>query len=114
MTLGDPAPALGSVDSKWFVTALQKSRNVVMITDASDRLVWANEGFTGLTGYALDEVRGAQPADFLQGPDTDPDAARQIQAAVGDGRTFEGEILNYRKDGSGYWAWLSVTPIYDD
>jgi len=29
-------------------------------------------------------------------------------------RTYEGEIYNYRRDGTGYWAWISTTPLYVD
>jgi PAS domain S-box-containing protein len=94
--------------------AVRKSRNSVMITDPEDRIEWVNDGFTRLTGYSLDEVRGRFPKDFMPGAATDPETVQRVVETVRDRKTFEGEIYNYRRDGSGYWAWISTTPLYID
>ena len=62
-------------------------------------LVYANQSFCKLTGYTLDEVVGRN-CRFLQGPETDPDAVREIGAALADRRAIGIDILNYRKDGT--------------
>jgi PAS domain S-box-containing protein len=94
--------------------AMRQSRSSVMITDPEDRIEWVNEGFTRLSGYPLEEVRGRFPKDFLPGAATDPETLRQLAGAVRGRRSFEGEIYNYRRDGSGYWAWISLTPLHSD
>ena len=49
-----------------------RTDNAVILTDAEGRAEWVNEGFTRLTGYTLDEVRGRKPGSLLQGAETDP------------------------------------------
>jgi PAS domain S-box-containing protein len=98
----------------WFALAVHKTRNMVIVADREDRVVWVNEAFERGTGYSLDEVRGCRPAEFLQGIGTEPVARDQIETAVRERREFEGEIYNYRRDGSGYWVWLSITPLSDE
>ncbi|MGN6701526.1 MAG: PAS domain-containing protein, partial [Burkholderiaceae bacterium] len=54
----------------------RKITTAVLITDAEGRIEWANEAFTVLTGYSVEEVTGRKPGHFLQGPDTDPASAQ--------------------------------------
>ncbi len=71
---------------------------------------YVNPAFTVMTGYAADEVLGRTPR-LLQGPDTNRLELRQIRQDLLAGRTFHGEGINYRKDGSVYdMDWL-ITPI---
>jgi len=75
-------------------------------------LIFVNQGFERLTGYAAAEVLGRN-CRFLQGPATDPATAAEISAAVRLRRSSVVEILNYRKDGSTFWNRLSITPVRD-
>ena len=96
--------------------ALDVAAEGVTIADARlpDRpLIYANEGFERITGYAVAEVLGRN-CRFLQGPGTDPVAVAEIRAAVAEHRECVVEILNYRKDGTTFWNRLSITPVRDD
>ncbi len=96
--------------------ALDVAAEGVTIADARlpDRpLIYANEGFERVTGYAVAEVLGRN-CRFLQGPGTDPVAVAEIRAAVAENRECVVEILNYRKDGTTFWNRLSITPVRDD
>jgi len=75
-------------------------------------LIYANDGFERITGYGVDEVLGRN-CRFLQGLDTDPEAAEIIRAALREERNCIVEILNYRKDGTQFWNRLSITPVRD-
>lgn len=95
--------------------ALSAISQSVIIADANHAdvpIIFANEAFVELTGYALDEVVGRN-CRFLQGLDTSPDTREQIRAAIAARQPFSGLILNYRKDGSAFWNDLSLTPIND-
>jgi len=104
----------------WLITALQAGRLKavgmqqlfdqalseislgVLITDLDRKVVYTNDGFTRLTGYTQEEMLG-RTCRILQGPKTDPETVEKIRAALhGDGY-FDGEVLNYRKDGSTFW-----------
>jgi phosphoserine phosphatase RsbU/P len=88
----------------------------ITIADARrpDRpLIYANQGFVRMTGYAVAEVLGRN-CRFLQGPDTDLRAAQDIREALKEERECVVEILNYRKDRSTFWNRLSITPVRDE
>lgn len=96
--------------------ALASAAEGITIADAlaPDRpLIYINEGFSRLTGYSVEETLGTN-CRFLQGPDTDPCAVKQIHQAIHDEQYCEVELLNYRKDGTPFWNHLSITPIVDD
>jgi len=90
-----------------------RTENGVVLTDAEGHVTWVNEGFTRMTGYVLDEISGRKPGAILQGPGTDRATARLQSERIREGKGFKTEILNYRKDGSEYWAALEVQPIAD-
>lgn len=84
----------------------------VVITGVDGRITYVNPGFEAITGYPMVEILG-RSCDFLHGADTDPETKCQIRAALDAGKTFHGEILNYRQDGSSFWNGLSITPVCD-
>ncbi|MES1261022.1 MAG: ATP-binding protein, partial [Acidobacteriota bacterium] len=95
--------------------ALVASRtdNAVVITDAGKRIEWVNEGFVRLTGYAAEEVLGRQPAELLQGPETDPAAIAEMRSHLLAAEGFQIEVLNYTKSGRQFWNFVEVQPILD-
>lgn len=85
----------------------------VIVTDPhqpDNPIVFANSGFTRITGYSAAEVLGRN-CRFLQGPDTAEADRRAIRRSIERGQPFGITILNYRKDGSAFWNLLTVTPI---
>jgi sigma-B regulation protein RsbU (phosphoserine phosphatase) len=112
------APGWAGTPRDWLVLkdrALDVAAEGVTIADARvpDRpLIYANEGFERITGYAVAEALGRN-CRFLQGPDTDPAAIAEIRAALAEGRECLVELLNYRKDGTTFWNRLSITPVRD-
>ncbi len=87
--------------------------NAVIITDAQERIEWTNAGFTRITGYTLDEVRGKRPADFLKGPRTDPATSKIMREGIATRAGFNVEIVNYGKAGNSYWLHIEVQPLHD-
>jgi PAS domain S-box-containing protein len=91
----------------------RRTNNLIILSDSEGVIEWVNEGFTRLTGYTLEEVRGRKPGDFLQGPETDPATVARIRQALLDKRAFQEQILNYSKDGRKYWVEIEVQPLFD-
>jgi PAS domain S-box-containing protein len=85
----------------------------VTITGLDRRITYVNQGSMRLTGYSAAEVLG-ESYEMLQGQDTDPATVRRIEAALESGESFDGEILDYRKDGSSFWNALMITPAFDE
>lgn len=93
--------------------ALDAADEGITVSDMSlpdNPIVYANEGFSRLTGYGPDDAIGRN-CRFLQGPETDPRASRQIREAIERGESCTVEILNYRKDGTPFWNRLAITPV---
>ena len=99
-----------------FAAAIRATRMAMLVTDATQAdnpIIFANDAFLKLTGYARDEVIGRN-CRFLQGPDTDPQAVRALREAVAAGEDIAVELLNYRKDGSTFWNALYLSPVRND
>lgn len=99
-----------------FAAAMRATRMPMVITDPrlpDNPIVFANQAFQDLTGYARDEVIGRN-CRFLQGPDTDKEAVSKIRAAIKDEVDINIDILNYRKDGSTFWNALYLSPTRGD
>ncbi len=95
-----------------FAAALRAIDEGVVLTDAEQRVVYANPAFLRLSGYELAEILGKN-CRFLQGPDTDPATRQSLHDALAEGRVFHGDILNYRRDGTPFWNALNISPVRD-
>ena len=85
----------------------------VLLAGRDRRITYASAGFTRLTGYAEAELLG-RSCHVLQGAETAPAMVEKMRAALrGDG-LFDGEILNYRKDGRPFWNGLLISPVHDE
>ena len=76
-------------------------------------LVFVNRAFEDLTGYTQEDVLGRN-CRFLQGPGTDPAVVAEIRRAIAAKVDVSVELYNYRKDGSGFWNALYLSPVLDD
>ncbi len=98
-------------DAKLSLVA-REATNSVIITDGTGHIEWVNEGFTRATGYSLEEALGKKPGRLLQGPDTNPETVKAMREALVRGDGFDVEILNYRKDGTPFWAEVHCQSIH--
>ena len=92
----------------------ERTINGVLITDTQGRITWVNKSFEQISKYSMDELAGKKPEDLLSGPKTKQKTINDIAKAIAARETFRGEVYNYSKDGSGYWVYLSLTPIYEN
>ncbi|HPH92429.1 MAG TPA: PAS domain S-box protein [Ferruginibacter sp.] len=86
----------------------------VIISDNTGCILWANEGFSKITGYSLEEVIGKKGDSFLLGPLSQRSSINNIKLNMYKGASVVEEMMHYRKDGSPYWAMVSVKPIYNE
>ncbi len=96
--------------------AIEQTKEAVLITEAAPlddpgpRTVFVNGAFEEMTGYAEDELVGRTPR-ILQGLETDREVLDSLRAALEAGEEWEGETVNYRKDGTPYQVHWNVTPV---
>ena len=93
--------------------ALESTTDGILITTADGPqfpIVYSNPGFTRLTGYSAEEVKGRN-CRFLQGPLTDPATVSILRDGLRSGVGAHVTLLNYRKDGSTFWNSVRITPL---
>ncbi|RWR75083.1 putative LOV domain-containing protein [Cinnamomum micranthum f. kanehirae] len=96
-----------------------------VVSDALDPdfpIIYVNTVFEIFTGYRADEVLGRN-CRFLQFRDpraqrrhplVDPVVVSDIRRCLEEGIEFQGELLNFRKDGTPLMNRLRLTPIHGD
>jgi PAS domain S-box-containing protein len=93
--------------------ALEATGDAVVITDREGVIEWANRSFTELTGYSLEEALGRSPRDLLRSGRHPREHYAELWRTILAGRTWRGELVNRRKDGTLYEEAMSVTPVVD-
>ncbi len=114
---GVPAEDLLS-EGRLLRAVLEAARESILVTEAElelpgPRIVYVNPAFTRITGYAPDDVIGRTPR-VLQGPKTDRTVLERLRDSLGHDGTFEGETINYRKDGTEFLIQWYVVPLLDE
>ena len=103
-------------EHRFLAEAVGQAREAVLVTEAEPldkpgpRIVYANEAFEEMTGYREEEVLGRTPR-LLQGPETDRSVLDSLRAALETGERWQGETVNYRKDGTPYTVQWNVAPV---
>ncbi|WP_306544894.1 EAL domain-containing protein [Malikia spinosa] len=84
----------------------------IVICDGDNCILSVNRAFSDITGYSADEVLGRQPSLLRSGQQT-PDFYRDMWRQILEAGRWQGEILNRRKDGESFLAWLTISLVRD-
>lgn len=112
---GEAAVNVFRDDLGTFVVAAEKTRMPMIFTDArfGHAILFVNDAFLGLTGYARKEVIGVEFHTLLA-LGVGLKARSIIEAAFRDESKIEHEIHYRREDGTEFWASLFVSPVCDE
>ncbi|WP_127478565.1 EAL domain-containing protein [Sulfurivermis fontis] len=88
------------------------SRELIVITDAEERIISVNRAFTKVTGYEADEVIGKHIRTIKSGRQDQPFYAAMWQA-INETGYWQGELWNRRKSGELYPALASISAVHD-
>jgi PAS domain S-box-containing protein len=98
-----------------FVVAAESTRMAMVFTDAKepgDPIIFANDSFLSLTGYAREEALG-QRFDFLMSLSADPTALAFVETGLSGHLKCDLDICCRRKDGGMFWAAVLIDPVRD-
>lgn len=84
----------------------------ILITDRDKHILRVNRAFTRLTGYSAEEAIGRTP-HMLQSGRQDAEFFRSMWETLSRDKYWQGEILNRRKNGEVYPAWLTLSSVTD-
>ncbi|MBV8467532.1 MAG: sensor domain-containing diguanylate cyclase [Burkholderiales bacterium] len=103
VVLGDEQALLSS--------ALTSIATAIFITDADGCIIWANEAFCTLCGYAKSEVLGQRPS-LLRSGQHGAQFYMRMWHTIQAGKTWQAEVVDRRKDGSLYTVAEIITPLF--
>lgn len=98
--------------------AISNDYDSIMITELDleypgPRIIYVNKGFEKMTGYRKEEVIGKTPR-ILQGPKTDRKILNRLKDSLREGKSFFGQAVNYRKDGSEFIMQWDIHPLHNE
>ena len=90
----------------------QKDYDALVLTDKKQKIVWVSSGFANMTGYSKTFAIGKRPS-FLQGEKTSLSVKKQIHYDLKNNNTFNGFVINYKKNGSLYNCQILISTLYN-
>lgn len=94
--------------------ALDAAANPIVLTDRYGSIEWANQAFTQVSGYSLEEVVGSNPRELVKSGKQSRSFYRGMWKAITSGEVWSGELINRRKDGTLYPEEMTITPVRNE
>ena len=94
------------------LNVVEQTADSIVITDINGRIVYVNPSFERITGYSRAEAIGQTPA-MLKSGEHAPQMYAELWQAISNGRSFQAEFINRKKDGQLYYQEQTITPIKD-
>jgi PAS domain S-box-containing protein len=82
-------------------------------TDLKGIITYASDAFCELSGYSKDELIG-HAHNIVRHPDMPSSTYKEIWKKLKNEESWDGEILNKKKDGTPYWVYSMIAPNYDN
>lgn len=99
-------------DASALKQVVEQSPVATLITDTKGKIQYINPAFTRITGYSFEEVYGKNPS-LLKSGAHDKSFYKDLWHTISNGKTWKGELLNKKKDGSFYWESATISPVFD-
>jgi len=102
-------------DLKKFELAVNNASDQIVITDTDGIILYANSALERITGFKVKEVLGKKVGTKeLWGGKTNSEFYQKMWKTIKiNKKTFSGELINHRKDGTNYNVLASISPVLD-
>ncbi|MDY0191523.1 MAG: CHASE domain-containing protein [Desulfuromonas sp.] len=98
------------LEQERLLRALNQSGETIFITDHQGTIQYVNPAFTHITGYTAEEALGNNPR-MLKSGTHDAEFYQQMWATLTSGNTWNGRLVNKKKDGSLYTEEAAISPV---
>ncbi len=93
--------------------AVEQSPVTIVITDPEGNIEYVNPKFVQLTGYSRKEAIGKKPS-ILKSGEHPPEFYKDLWETIRNGKSWQGEFCNKKKNGDLYWESAVISPIKDE
>ena len=94
--------------------AIEQTANGMVIANAEGYIEYVNPAFTQISGYSFEEVVGKRVENIQHSGEHGEEFYTELSNAIAQGKTWKGEIINRRKDGTLYWESLVLSHVSDE
>ncbi|WP_051083225.1 bifunctional diguanylate cyclase/phosphodiesterase [Chitiniphilus shinanonensis] len=113
LSLSNRESAAAARESRLAGQVFQNASEGILITDADARVVAVNPAFTRITGYPRSEAIG-RVSRMFGSRGRQRVANREMLEKLAQESYWQGEMLDRRKNGEAYPAWLSISAVRDE
>lgn len=85
----------------------------VIITDADSKVLTVNQAFCDISGFTEQDILGKTPK-LWRSDYQDEDFYQNLKGMLQETKRWRGEVVNRRKNGDLYNAWLTISAVDDD
>ncbi len=94
------------------ISAVEQAAEIIVITDPEGTIQYANPAFERITGYGSEEVKGQKPR-ILKSGQQDDRFYQELWQTIKNGESWQGRMINKRKDGGLYTEEATISPVID-
>ena len=94
------------------MAAIEQIKETIVITDIEGTIQYVNPAFETVTGYDRQEVLGKN-SRILQSGEHDAGFYGRMWETLGGGKSWEGRVVNKRKDGTLFTEEVTISPVWD-
>lgn len=85
---------------------------IISSTDLKGKITSVSSAFCEITGYTKEELLGKHH-NIIRHPSMPSELYKQMWKTIKNDQVWSGEIQNLKKDGSFYWVYSTISPVFD-
>lgn len=89
------------------------TNEAILITDINNNIVTANEAFTNMTGYSLEEIKGRNPK-LLSSGEHDEAFFKDMWQSIVELGSWQGEIIDKNKAGNHFYKHMAINVVKNE
>jgi diguanylate cyclase (GGDEF)-like protein/PAS domain S-box-containing protein len=107
------ANKLAEEQSRLAAKVFDNTNEAILITDINNNIVTANEAFTNMTGYSLEEIKGRNPK-LLSSGEHDEAFFKDMWKSIVELGSWQGEIIDKNKAGNHFYKHMAINVVKNE